>query len=49
MTAAAVNQLDNTVRLGNFPMAAEPPLVLGNEGVGVVEHPGASGSPKARE
>lgn len=43
MTAAAVNQLDNTVRLGYFPMAAEPPLVLGNEGVGIVEWPGASG------
>lgn len=43
MTAAAVNPLDNTVRLGYFPMAKEPPLVLGNEGVGVVEDPGTSG------
>jgi NADPH:quinone reductase-like Zn-dependent oxidoreductase len=42
MTAAAFNQLDNQVRLGHFPMAAEPPLVLGNEGVGVVEQPGPS-------
>lgn len=43
MTAAAVNPLDNTVRLGYFPMAEEPPLILGTEGVGVVEQPGASG------
>lgn len=43
MTAAAVNPLDDTVRLGGFPMAAEPPLVPGIEGVGVVERPGASG------
>ena len=43
MTAAAVNPLDHTVRLGYFPRAKEPPLVLGNEGVGIVERPGASG------
>jgi len=42
MKAAAVNPLDNTVRLGRFPMATQPPLVLGNEGVGVVTKPGKS-------
>lgn len=43
MTAAAINPLDNTVRLGYFPMAKQPPLVLGNEGAGEVMEPGASG------
>ena len=43
VTAAAVNSLDNTVRLGYFPSSKEPPLVLGNEGVGIVERSGASG------
>lgn len=43
MSVAAVNPLDDTVRRGYFPAAKEPPLVLGNEGVGVVVEPGASG------
>ena len=42
MTAAAINPLDNTVRLGYFPMAKQPPLVLGNEGAGIVVEPGNS-------
>jgi len=43
MRAAAVNPLDNTVRLGRFPMAKESQLIPGNEGAGVVEEPGDSG------
>jgi len=43
MSVAAVNPLDDTVRRGYFPAAKEPPLVLGNEGVGIVVDPGASG------
>ena len=43
MGAAAVNPLDDTVRLGHFPAARRPPLVPGIEGVGVVVEPGASG------
>lgn len=43
MRAAAVNPLDDTVRRGYFSMAKEPPLVLGNEGTGVVAEPGGSG------
>lgn len=35
--AAAVNPLDATVRAGWFPAARPAPLVLGNEGAGVVE------------
>lgn len=35
--AAAVNPLDATVRNGWFPMAQKPPLVLGNEGAGILE------------
>lgn len=43
VTAAAVNPLDNTVRLGQFPMAKKPPLILGNEGAGRVVDPRDSG------
>lgn len=42
ITAAAVNPLDNTVRLGYFSVAKKPPLVLGNEAAGVVVEPGSS-------
>jgi len=42
MHAAAVNPLDDVVRAGQFPLAKQPPLVLGNEGVGVVVEPGSS-------
>jgi NADPH2:quinone reductase len=37
LRAAAVNPLDLTVQAGHFPMAKQPPLVLGNEGAGQVE------------
>jgi NADPH:quinone reductase-like Zn-dependent oxidoreductase len=36
VTAAGVTPLDHTVLTGGIPMAAAPPLVLGNEGAGVV-------------
>ena len=36
MTAAGVTPLDHTILSGSFPMA-KAPLVLGNEGAGVVE------------
>jgi NADPH2:quinone reductase len=39
MTAAGVTPLDHTILSGNFPMA-KAPLVLGNEGAGVVEGSG---------
>jgi NADPH:quinone reductase len=39
MTAAGVTPLDHTILSGNYPMA-NAPLVLGNEGAGVVEENG---------
>jgi NADPH:quinone reductase-like Zn-dependent oxidoreductase len=42
MQAAAVNPVDDVVRAGQFPLAKQPPLVLGNEGVGIVVEPGSS-------
>jgi NADPH2:quinone reductase len=36
MTAAGVTPLDHTILSGQFPLA-KAPLVLGNEGAGVVE------------
>src|SRR5215467_13567219 len=36
MTAAGVTPLDHTILSGQFPKA-NPPLVLGNEGAGVVD------------
>ena len=36
MTVAGVTPLDHTILSGSFPMA-KAPLVLGNEGAGVVE------------
>jgi NADPH:quinone reductase len=36
VTVAAVNPIDSTIRLGRFPAAKPPPLVLGQEACGVV-------------
>src|SRR5215813_13227381 len=38
--ASAVNALDGIVRMGNFPIAKEPPLILGEEATGIVEQDG---------
>jgi NADPH2:quinone reductase len=38
--ASAVNPLDGIVRMGDFPAAKEPPLILGEEAAGVVERNG---------
>jgi NADPH2:quinone reductase len=35
--ASAVNPLDGIVRMGHFPIAKQPPVVLGEEASGVVE------------
>jgi NADPH2:quinone reductase len=35
--ASAVNPLDGIIRMGYFPTAKEPPLILGEEAAGVVE------------
>src|SRR5580692_12473969 len=42
ITAAGVTPLDHTILTGGHPRA-KPPLVLGNEGAGVIEDAGASG------
>jgi NADPH2:quinone reductase len=42
VTAAGVTPLDHTILSGNHPRA-KAPLVLGNEGAGVIEDPGSSG------
>ena len=44
ITAAGVSPLDHTILSGGFPFAT-PPLILGNEGAGVVESPGDSSFP----
>lgn len=36
ITLAAVNPVDNTIRSGLVPQAKKPPMILGNEGVGLV-------------
>src|SRR5438445_2646981 len=41
ITAAGVTPLDHTILSGEFPRATAP-LILGNEGAGVVEDPGDS-------
>src|SRR5437870_13282430 len=41
ITAAGVTPLDHTILSGGFPRATAP-LILGNEGAGVVEDPGDS-------
>jgi NADPH:quinone reductase len=38
--ASAVNPLDGIVRMGYFPIAAKPPLILGEEAAGMVERDG---------
>lgn len=38
--ASAVNALDGIVRMGDFPVAKQPPLILGEEATGVVEQNG---------
>src|SRR5256712_8606227 len=40
MTAAGVTPLDHTILSGKFPHHLKAPLVLGNEGAGVVEEAG---------
>lgn len=44
ITAAGVTPLDHTILSGGYPRATAP-LILGNEGAGVVEHPGDSSFP----
>ena len=44
VTAAGVTPLDHTLLSGHFPLA-KPPLVLGNEGAGVVEEGGGRDFP----
>jgi NADPH:quinone reductase len=44
ITAAGVTPLDNTILSGGYPRA-KAPLILGNEGAGVVEDPGDSAFP----
>jgi NADPH:quinone reductase-like Zn-dependent oxidoreductase len=38
--ASAVNPLDGIVRMGEFPIAKRPPLILGEEAAGIVESSG---------
>jgi NADPH2:quinone reductase len=45
MTAAGVTPLDHTILSGQFPMA-KAPLVLGNEGAGIIEGGGTPEYPK---
>src|SRR5882762_5851125 len=45
MTAAGVTPLDHTILSGHFP-PAKAPLVLGNEGAGVVEEGGGTDFPR---
>ncbi len=44
VTAAGVTPLDHTILSGGYPPATAP-LILGNEGAGVVEDPGGSSFP----
>src|SRR5215470_1315449 len=39
--ASAINPLDGIIRMGHFPIAKEPPLILGEEAAGVVDRNGA--------
>src|SRR5580692_12208077 len=45
MTAAGVTPLDHTILSGRFPHHLKAPLVLGNEGAGVVEEGGGTDFP----
>jgi NADPH2:quinone reductase len=38
--ASSVNALDGIIRMGDFPIAKEPPLILGEEATGIVEKNG---------
>src|SRR5215510_5361266 len=38
--ASAVNPLDGIIRMGDFPIAQAPPLILGEEAAGIVERNG---------
>src|SRR5262249_38469179 len=44
VTAAGITPLDHTILSGGYPPATAP-LILGNEGAGVVEDPGGSSFP----
>jgi NADPH:quinone reductase len=39
--ASAINPLDGIIRMGYFPIAKKPPLILGEEAAGTVERNGA--------
>src|SRR5438876_7566253 len=45
ITAAGVTPLDHTILSGKFPHHLKAPLVLGNEGAGVVEEGGGTNFP----
>src|SRR5256886_16108955 len=45
ITAAGVTPLDHTILSGKFPHPLKAPLVLGNEGAGVVEEGGGTDFP----
>src|SRR6266436_7965189 len=45
MTAAGVTPLDHTILSGKFPHRLKAPLVLGNEGAGVVAEGGGTDFP----
>src|SRR5882762_5108000 len=45
MTAAGVTPLDHTILSGKFPHQLKAPMVLGNEGAGVVEEGGGTDFP----
>ena len=45
ITAAGVTPLDHTILSGKFPHHLQAPLVLGNEGAGVVEEGGGTDFP----
>jgi hypothetical protein len=44
ITAAGVTPLDHTILAGHFPLAAAP-LILGNEGAGIVDNGGGTEFP----
>jgi NADPH2:quinone reductase len=46
--ASAVNPLDGIIRMGDFPIAKRPPLILGEEAAGIVESNGAGFKPGER-
>src|SRR5499426_1298425 len=46
--ASAVNPLDRIIRMGGFPIAKSPPLIVGEEAAGIVESSGAGFKPGER-